>query len=281
MRKFLYRILLLQLLALATALFTLCFAQSWWVADLFNHFMLQYTLLALVTFVGLLCLRVRRSIMIIAGFALFIVGVQIATLLIPRHITRGAAYDDVTVLQFNMNLTNANVDIDTLIGQTLPDIIVLQEATPAVTDRLAELNDSFPNHLISPRKDGFGSAIYSKIPITDKARHRFECSGNEYSDIDLRTLHGVVLGLTELHTMAPMSAGMTVKRNEEIREITVHVNQQEAQAKLLVGDMNVTVYSPLALATHAQHAALQRHAGQGNRRFLAECLACYLAHSHR
>jgi endonuclease/exonuclease/phosphatase family metal-dependent hydrolase len=44
--------------------------------------------------------------------------------------------------------------------------------------------------------------------------------------------------------MSPTSSKNEVQRNAELNEITVVINQQQESSKILVGDMNITPYSP-------------------------------------
>lgn len=260
MQSFTHIFLRILLFALVIAIFALCFAPLYWLADIASHFMLQYSVLSAITFAGLCLMRASRWLIIMSGFVCLIFSLQVGCLFIPRHITRSDVYEDVTILQFNINYSNPNADaiegwinnyatingtIDRLTQQTRPDIVVLQEVSPNIAAKLTLLTKTFPYHFIAPKAGAFGVAIFSRIPIRDSVRKHFSESFNEYTEIRFHTLaQGITFNLTELHTMPPVGKQNSTERNAELKEITVVTNQQGESSKILIGDMNITPYSP-------------------------------------
>ena len=51
------------------------------------------------------------------------------------------------------------------INEAKPDIIVLQEVTPAWADQLRTLSDLYPHHEIVPRPSGSGMALFTRYPL--------------------------------------------------------------------------------------------------------------------
>lgn len=256
MKSFIHIVPNVLLFALVFAIFTLCFAPVHWLADLAAHFMLQYWVLSGITFAGLWLMRARRWKIILSGFVFLIFGLQIGCLFIPRHITRSDVYEDVTIFHFNVNYKNPNMKgfvgwldfylvIDNDRPLETPDIIVLQEVTPEILEQLIGLRTWYPYQVLSPKAGAFGVAIFSRIPIRDSVRKRFSESFNEYTEIRFRTLaQGITFNLTELHTVPPVGMQSSTQRNAELKEIAVVENRQSESSKILIGDMNITPYSP-------------------------------------
>lgn len=260
MKFFIHTFLRILLVALVITIFTLCFAPVHWLADLASHFMLQYVTLSGIVFAGLCLMRARRWQIILSGFVYMIFSLQVGCLFIPRHIIRSDVYEDVTILQFNINYSNPNADaiagwinnyatinstIDRLTQQARPDIVVLQEVSPDIAAKLTLLTETFPYHFIAPKEGAFGVAVFSRIPIRDSVRKHFADSWNEYTEIHFHTLaQGITFNLTELHAMPPAGKQNSAQRNAELKEITVVTNQQGESSKILIGDMNITPYSP-------------------------------------
>lgn len=260
MKHFTHIFLRILLLALVTEIFALCFAPLHWLADLTSHFMLQYSVLSGVTFAGLCLLRARRWQIIVSDGVCLIFSLQVGCLFIPRHIIRSNVYEDVTILQFNINYSNPNAEaiagwinnyatingtVERLTKETKPDIVVFQEVSPEIATKLTLLEEAYPFHFIAPKAGAFGVAVYSRIPIRQSVRRHFGESFNEYTEIRFQTLaQSIRFNLTELHTVPPVGKENSARRNAELKEITVVANQQGETSKILIGDMNITPYSP-------------------------------------
>lgn len=260
MKSFIHKLLLTALLALALTIFALCFASVHWLAELASHFMLHYAVLGVVVLCGLVLLRDKLWRIFIAAFICLIFSLHVACVLMPRHITRNVAYEDITILQFNINYANPNAQaiaewinnyatitksIDKITQHTKPDIVVLQEVSPEIASKLDLLTQNYPYQFIAPKAGAFGVAIFSQIPIREKQRIHFIDSWNAYTQLRFHTLtHGLAFSLLELHTMPPMGAQNASQRNAELKEITVAANQLATPSKILLGDLNITPYSP-------------------------------------
>jgi endonuclease/exonuclease/phosphatase (EEP) superfamily protein YafD len=168
-------------------------------------------------------------------------------------------YEDITLMQFNINYSNPNAkavagwinnyatinaSIDQITQQELPDIVVLQEVSPEIAAQMMLLTQTYPYHFIAPKAGAFGVAIFSRIPIRSSSRKNFTGSWNEYTEIQFHTLAtGITILLTELHTIPPVNRDAFTQRNRELREIASIVSQRVAGHSIVIGDMNITPYS--------------------------------------
>lgn len=255
-RKFLYVLLFFQVLAI----FALCFAPVHWLAELVSHFMLQHALVAAFIFTGLCAVRASRwSVLLSLVLGIFF-SLNVACLLLTKQVYHNEIYEDITLLQFNINYSNPKADalagwinnystiagdVNKLMRQEKPDIIVLQEVSPAIAQKLKVSQKDYPYQFVNPKDGAFGSAIYSRIPLRSAARTKFEESFNEYSQMQFHTLaQGITFTMVELHTVPPVGEQNAAQRNNELRQVTVVMNQQTTAAKMLVGDLNTAPYSP-------------------------------------
>jgi endonuclease/exonuclease/phosphatase (EEP) superfamily protein YafD len=244
----------------AAAILT-CFARVHFLAELSTHFMLQYTIASTLVCVVLCLLRAKRWKIILSALLALYFGLHVVGLMIPRHVTKSEVFEDIAILQFNVNYANPNAkeiagwinnyttinkNIDALTAQTQPDIVVLQEVSPEIAAKLTALEQAYPYKLIAPKSGAFGVAIFSRIPIREQNRQHFPDSWNEYTEIRLHSLvHGIPIALTEVHTVPPVSKLNAAQRNTELTYIAQVVNGVSANSKILIGDMNITPYSPM------------------------------------
>lgn len=237
------------------------FARMHFLAELSTHFMLQYTIASMVLCVAFWWLGAKRWKIIISALLALYFGLHVAQLMIPRHVMKSEVFEDISILQFNVNYANPNgkeiagwinnyatinKNINALTAQTQPDIVVLQEVSPEIAAKLTTLEQAYPYKLIAPKSGAFGVAIFSQIPFREQNRQHFPDSWNEYTEIRLHTLlHGIPIALTEVHTVPPVSKLNAAQRNTELAYIAKVVNGVSASGKVLIGDLNITPYSPI------------------------------------
>ena len=259
MKKSIHTLLHFQLLGLLLALMALCASPYYWFADLFTHFALQYMAVAFIACIGFLFLRAGVWKALISAFCFLVFGALVASLFLMKPLVKNALYEDITILQFNINYANADVEgiagwinnygtistsIEALTAQAKPDIVVLQEVSPEVVAKLTTLKKSYPHSFLAPKEGAFGMAIFSRIPLSGK-RVKFTGSWNEYAELRF-TMPRPALSftLTELHTMPPVGEAAWQQRNNELKEITIVVNRQPESGRIMIGDLNITPYSP-------------------------------------
>ena len=234
---------------------------SWhYLAELSTHLMIQYAIGSLLLFTAYIFLPAKPWKIALAGILVLYFGAQVAVILLPRHVTRTENYEDISILQFNVNYANAHMDkvsgwinnystidgkVEELTKNSQPDIVVLQEVSPDVAAKLGALDKTYPYKFLAPKPAAFGMAIFSKIPFKQKKRQFLPDSWNEYTEIIFTTpLKKIPFTLTELHTIPPMDDGKAQMRNKQLDDIAVIITNQMGQYKILMGDFNITPYSP-------------------------------------
>ncbi|MGJ6965811.1 endonuclease/exonuclease/phosphatase family protein [Streptosporangium sp. G11] len=187
----------------------------------------------------LLALGLRRW----AAAALALVtGAVLATAVLPRYFGDGAqpAADGGRLRVLAANLAVGAGDTDVLMGLVRsldPDVLALQELTPAARDRLeaAGLRRRMP-HVVDRAVDGvWGSGVYSKHPITEKpliALGRF------------RQARGVVehpsgheIEVVSVHPCAPRYDSKVPCWDAGLRALP----RAGGQLRVLAGDFNATL----------------------------------------
>jgi endonuclease/exonuclease/phosphatase (EEP) superfamily protein YafD len=233
---------LLQVALVLTALFSLATTVDHWhrLLELFSHFRLQYLGAAVLLTLAFLWLRW-------AGY----VALGVATIalnawyVLPWYlpIERSAANDsDIRLLNANVLVTNGHFEkLRKLISDIDPDIILMQEVTPAWLQSLDGLKTQYPYRVADARDDPFGIARLSKFPLEAPAVRQSGPRG--YPEI----IATVVLGKKRLHIIGahpanPVGNGGYGARNVQLDGIA-RLAARSPSPLVVAGDLNVSVWS--------------------------------------
>jgi len=163
----------------------------------------------------------------------------------------------IKVASVNVHLDNTQPQkLLQWVAQEQPDVLMLQEVTPAMQPWLQSLREAYPHGLQQLRDDPFGLAVLSKTPLVD-----VQAEALPGQPPFMRTVlrHGgrdVVL--YAVHPMPPISPAMLAERNE----LMAHIAQrtaEDAKPALVAGDFNASPWSSAFAPLQAQ--GLQRATG--------------------
>jgi len=216
-------------------------ARWWWVLELTTHFRVQYTLTLGLGAVLLLLLRRPWWCLVSVSFC-----VANAGLVLPAYLARPVGPErgqPLRVLSLNVNLHNTrSTDVVDLIRRTQPDFVLLIEATPRWVAQLQELRAEY-RYFHAALPDGESGVIaYSRFPLerTDAASP----DGVMQRALAVRgSLAGVPLTIIGIHAQAPFGPACARQRNHQLAELAAWVKQRD-EATIVLGDLNVTPWSP-------------------------------------
>lgn len=237
------RLLALLVLLLLVALSGL--AGQWhWLADLGNHFRLQYVGAAFVLLLLAVGLRDRACIglgivtgwVTLASWAWPLRGALLPRDALPAH---GPTLTVVTA-----NLQVGNRDLGILLDwlrATRPDVLVVQENDVASTAALDRLDPRLRRVWAQPEEGAFGLGVWAAVPTgTPEPREL-----GPYALASVRVplhLGGTVVELYATHPFPPIGGEGSAARDQQFRELADWLSQQPGPA-LLVGDLNATPWS--------------------------------------
>ena len=220
------------------------FGPFWWVFELATHFRVQYAVV-LAAMSGLICWQQPR----LAG--LFVIFALVnALILVPRflplpitdHLSSKAG-PVLRVLLANVNSANRDEQrIRDTILEHQADFVVLLEATPWLLERLSDLADRYPHRLTAAREDNFGIALLSRQPWQHAEIVSFSAFG--LPSITAKFADGPRhFTLLATHPLPPVSADAAQDRNAQLAKLA-ELARQSRQPLLLVGDLNISPWSP-------------------------------------
>lgn len=227
---------------------------SWWL-ELFSHFRAQYALLLAACGAGLLSLR--RPGLGVAALALAGANaIPMLHYLGPTPAT-GPGGGEVKAILLNLWLRNDRHDrVLDYVRQARPDLAVFLEATPAWQGPLQQLTDLFPYQARAGEV-----FIASRRPLQALRAEPLAESGAMAIQFGFESPEGP-LTVIGVHANWPLGAAIAASRNRELAQLAELVRAAPAPVVVL-GDFNVTAYSPVFVELLARSGLRDCAAGQG------------------
>jgi endonuclease/exonuclease/phosphatase (EEP) superfamily protein YafD len=231
---------LLQAAAVVTLLFSVgtLLPVDHFAVQLFTHFRLQYTVIALLLAIIFVARREGWYAVVLLGAA-----AANASLVVPWYGAGTAATgsNELKLMSANLRASNGIHDkLFALVAAEEPDLLVFQEVTPAWAESLRRLAADYPHRLVEPRAGNFGISLFSKHPLVSAIAVDSE-------PLTLPTLIATVaiggreVGLVGTHPMIPLGPHNFDARNAQLEQIG-RLLQKMPNPRILVGDMNVSMW---------------------------------------
>ena len=230
-------------------------AEKLWIFDLFSHFVPIYFMLALATFA--IFFATGRKL---PAFICFILAVVHGYTMMPLFVVdrpeykgeqegllKEASIVPITILQYNVNHKNQDI-VDTvewiLRRREDFDVIMLFEVTDSWQKVLQRLGKEYPYNYSQPMRGHRGVAIFSRLTRSSFERRIVEGADNYYVVMRAMAKGGKRLVLYGVHPPPPLSRESASVRNDVLMEAANELDKETFEYKILVGDFNLTRYSP-------------------------------------
>lgn len=242
-------IALTMLVLIATALSAM--ATAHWFAELFSHFTPYYAVFALFCVLGLALLRSWRWTVVAIALVLWN-GTPLVRALLPKDAPATIATTrQFTVFHFNVGLHPESPQrIMSYLARHAReiDVAVLLETGNQFDVVLDEIKGLFPHQIQHLENSPFGIALLSKHVI-DSGTVALQPS-HLYPHIEATIKlpgRGKPLALYAVHAPPPISGDMAEARNAKLMLIANKAAAQEKATPVVVGDFNLTPWSPYFL----------------------------------
>jgi endonuclease/exonuclease/phosphatase (EEP) superfamily protein YafD len=228
--------------ALALATLAALLGRLGWPFELFSHFRVQLLAAWLVLAVLLLALRLPR-----AGLVAVALAALQGYLLWPVPGVAPAAAScsgpGLTVVSANPRYTNAeHRRLLAWLRADPPDLLVVQELTPAWSAALEQGLPELAHGLHVPRADAYGIALLGAAPFAS-------ITALDLADDGKPSLRGRVTGpqatfeVLAVHARWPITPGLYARRNAALDSMA-ELARTAAVPLVLVGDLNLSAHSP-------------------------------------
>jgi len=233
-------------LALGTAFAFL--APVWWAFDLFSHFRVQYAVAALLLAIALLLLRrwAAASLPLVVATAnlYFVVPLFIGNgELSGSNATGTPARDPLRVLSVNVfGFNNEHELALDYVRRERPDVVVVQEVTPAWAEALSKVAPDYRYQWIHAGDLRSGIAVMSRRTPLNVQQIDLGGTGEPSLLLTLPTDDGP-LSILGTHLYWPLGDRVTAVRNRQL-ETLARISRAHATPLVIAGDLNVTPFSP-------------------------------------
>jgi endonuclease/exonuclease/phosphatase (EEP) superfamily protein YafD len=227
---------------------------GWWL-ELFSHFRAQYALLLAACGVGLLWLR--RPALGAAALALAAANAVPMLHYLGPVDEHGPVQGPVKAVLLNLWFRNDDHDrVLEYIRGARPDVAVFLEATPAWQDSLQQLGGLLPYQARAGEV-----FVASRLPLQGLRAVPLAASGTMALQFGIETPGGAVT-VIGAHANWPLGPRIAAMRNRELLRLAELAREAPAPAVVL-GDFNVTAYSPVFVELLARSGLHDCAAGQG------------------
>ncbi|HEY9667720.1 MAG TPA: endonuclease/exonuclease/phosphatase family protein [Coleofasciculaceae cyanobacterium] len=210
--------------------------------ELLSHFQLQYLGITILLF-GLILLTRPKYWVFVSFFCLGITLIAIIPWYIPQTNVGGESGKPLHVFLLNVHQRNKNyAKAISLVREENPDVAVFDEVNEGWIEQLNTLKDILPYSVEQVNPSSLGITIYSKLPLKNVAVDFFGTTDSPTILSDL-SINGSVISLIAAHPLPPFKAAFFKSRNKQLEEMGKYVQQMKYPA-LIVGDLNITMWSP-------------------------------------
>jgi len=251
LRRHVVRICVLTLCAIAMATTAAHFARFGWLPELASHFRAQYLIGALVLLPAFLALHRRvlaLAALIVALPNAWFAGPYLMAAMVPASAANEAA---PVAMLVSLNLYYRNEEyarVRDYLARSNPDILVLSELTPQWVSALRDIRERYPYWMSVDRRSPWGLGVFSRFPLRG-ARATDLGLGGSVNVLATVALPSGDVQLVAAHLASPTTPSRATRRNAQLGELTALLANMPASAdgrrrRLLVGDLNITPYSP-------------------------------------
>lgn len=211
--------------------------------EMSSHFRLQYLLVGFCSLIFLAITRSKKLWLLVSGFCIIINLVEIVPWYLPKPAfaveTPG---QQLRIFHSNVLTTNRQYsDVISVVREEQPDIAVFVEVSQSWAKELSVLSDTFPYSFGNQDYQGFGSVIYSKIPLKNAYVKAFS-KGRKSLLADV-AVQGKIISMVVAHPSVPTREYSFIDRNKQFAAIGEYAAQVKNPV-VVVGDLNTTMWSP-------------------------------------
>ena len=222
-----------------------------WMLDLCSHFRWQYGVACLVA-IAWAGWRKRRWLL---AAALVTLGLNLWLMARPEwQVPPGKPVPGfhVRVISFNVLTSNHNhAGVLQWLEAADADVVFLMEVDRVWAKALQPLLRTHPHHLILPKSDNFGLALFSRLPLGSlrkldsdalKIGHHSEpdlCMDSVEARLKIGGRELMILGT---HPVPPMGHEYAAARDRQLQALSHHIAQAGIPV-LVAGDLNATPWS--------------------------------------
>ena len=262
----------------ASSVLTLA-SRHWWIADVIANLRVQLLIGLLGTSVLCLILSRRKMMLVVLSLTLW-QAMALRSAFQPSDTQMhqaGLAVDVATAAQgeqrlrvYLANVLTRNQHHDQIIAQIRaenPDVIAILELSSTLESLLhREFSSTYKYAISESQNDGnFGIGLWSRYPLSDACVFHLNVPILPSIETDIQMPWGMIRVMAT-HPLPPIGARNFAHRNQHLallaQRLQKHFQVEASSSQILLGDLNLTPWSPLfgdfLASTGLQNAAAGR-----------------------
>lgn len=211
--------------------------------NLTSHFRVQYTIVLLGCTILLWSLKKRKTSLIALSFAVLNMA-EIVPLYQKPSLAETDGNKSFSLFQLNvLSENNQFSEVVHEISRLNPDVVVMEEVTSEWYQALAPLRENYPYVVETLHRTSLGVVVMSKIPLKETELIDFNDERLPSLITELQ-VSGQPITLIATHPLSPRSKTNFRLRNQQLYAIA-RAFRSRNQPLILVGDLNITSFSPV------------------------------------
>jgi endonuclease/exonuclease/phosphatase (EEP) superfamily protein YafD len=157
--------------------------------------------------------------------------------------TSGGDQQTLRLLLANVLVRNGqHARVADLVAGADADVLVFQEVNDGWMASLADLERDYPHTVGVPRQDAFGIAVFSRVPLLEADVRYLGAAGRPSVALEV-SLGGTPVSIVTTHPPHPLRPRTFALRNDQLGAVA-DLAGDRTQPLVLIGDLNVTMWSP-------------------------------------
>lgn len=220
---------------------------SWhWLLDLFSHFRCQYLVVTLMALVWSLW-RKLRLLSLAAASSLLLNTVLISSTGWTQPKIESLPDFHLRVVSFNVLTSNhRHAEVLDYLRQSEADLLFIMEVDDRWAAALKPLTRTHPHHLLHPRQDNFGLALFSRVPLDEVRILTSADIGSPIITMPCIQAHlthaGHAMTFLGIHPLPPMGKAQASSRDAQMQALARWVSNIPNPV-MIAGDLNATPWS--------------------------------------
>ncbi len=211
--------------------------------ELTVHFRFQYLILSVILLIILAIFR-QGKWCLLCLFCISLNAVEVVPWYMNNSkVNTSQSGETIKVIQSNILSSNQNyAEFINLVKAEKPQILVVQELNEPWAKELESINNILPHSFVLPQENNFGMGIYSSFPLENQSTKWLTAQIPELiADIEVA---GKTINLTAIHPVPPINESYFYLRNQQLEETSKYLQQSNVE-KIVLGDLNLTMWSPI------------------------------------
>ncbi|MDB9525555.1 endonuclease/exonuclease/phosphatase family protein [Oscillatoria sp. CS-180] len=210
--------------------------------EILSHFQLQYFILSAIALVVIALTRYKVTFLI--GLACTVaLSTQILFWYLPPRFLTANGDSNLRVLISNVNTQNEQFEeVLAFTRQEEPDLALFMEVDEGWQNRLDELKSDLPHSSGEASPYNFGILLYSRYPLETVEIKDF-AEDSTPSVVATIPVNGQRISFVGTHPVPPVRSQYFHSRNKQLDQMGQYL-QTAATPQIVVGDFNITMWSP-------------------------------------